>query len=167
MSVRRLILVAALLFGASAAHAGAVLDRVRAQQHVNCGVVTDQDDYSKEDTHGNLAAFGADLCKAVAAAVIGGDAKVIVSAYPDEPSGLAALKSGKIDLLGAATPSLQNRAHYPVTFGPTVLYDGQGFLVLTHSPIKTLKDLAGKQICFIGETAMEESLDPALKERDL
>ena len=68
--------------------------------------------------------------------MLGPDAKVVVSGYPDEPTGLAALKSGKIDMLGGATPSLQNRAHYPVAFGPTVIYDGQGFLVPTNGPIK-------------------------------
>ena len=39
--------------------------------------------------------------------------------------------------------------------GRSVIYDGQGFLALTQSPIKTLKDLAGKQICFIGGTAAD------------
>jgi general L-amino acid transport system substrate-binding protein len=167
MSVTRLVLAAALLLCAPSVHAGSVLDQIRIRQDVHCGVVTDQDDYSKEDSHGNLTALGADLCKAITAAALGAGAKVVVSAYPDEPSGLEALRSGKIDVLGGATPSLQNRAHYPVTFGPTVLYDGQGFLVLTLSPVKALKDLAGKQICYIGGTAADEALQPALKARDI
>jgi general L-amino acid transport system substrate-binding protein len=161
------LLALGLVAVASASPAGPILDRVKAQHHVNCGVVTDQDDYSKEDTHGNLAALGADLCKAVTAAVLGADAQIIVSAYSDEPSGLAALKSGKIDMLGGATPSLQNRAHYPVAFGPTVFYDGQGFLVPTNSPIKRLDDLAGKLICYMGSTANEDALAPALHARNI
>ncbi len=164
MTVRMWIFAATILLAAPA-HAGAVLDRVKAQQHVNCGVVTDQDDYSKDDTHGNLAALGADLCRAVTAAVLGADGKVIVSAYPDEPSGLKALKDGKIDVLGAATPSLQNRAHYPVAFGPPVLLDGQGFLVNKSAQINSLSDLSGKQICFLGGTEADENLMPALTAR--
>jgi general L-amino acid transport system substrate-binding protein len=107
------------------------------------------------------------LCKAVTAAVLGYDAKVVVSAFPDEPSGLAAVKAGKIDLLGGATPSLQNQAHYPVAFGPTVVYDGQGFLVPTNGSIKTLNDLAGKLICYMGTTAAEQALAPALSARNI
>ncbi len=167
MNTRFWVLALALLLAAPAAHAGAVLDAVRARHQVHCGVVTDQDDFSYEDTHGNLAALGADLCKAVTAAALGADAKVIVSAYPDEPSALTALASGKIDMLGAATPSLQNRAHYPVTFGPTVLYDGQGFLVLTSSPIRTLADFAGKLICYMGSGSAESALVPAMKARGI
>ncbi len=144
MIIRDLLFAAAALVGATNAHAGAVLDRVRTQHQVNCGVVTDQDDYSKEDTHGNLAAFGADLCRAVTAAVLGSDAKVIVSAYPDEPTGLAAVAAGKIDILGAATPSLQNRAHYAVQFGPVILYDGQGFLAPDKVP-DPVRDRSGGQ----------------------
>lgn len=167
MTLRTMILAAGAMLAVSAAHAGPVLDRVQAQHQVNCGVVTDQDDYSKEDTHGNLAAFGADLCRAVTAAALGSDAKVVVSAYPDEPGALEALKAGKIDLLGAATPSLQNRAHYQAAFGPTVIYDGQGFLALTDSPLKSLKDLAGKQICYISETGFEDALAPAMRARNI
>ena len=167
MKFRKLILLAALALGPQAAHAGQVLDRVRAQHHLNCGVVIDQDDFSKEDTHGNLAVLGADLCRAVTAAVLGADARVVVSAYPDEPTGLQALKAGRIDMLAGGTPSLQDRAHYPVAFGPTVFYDAQGFLALTNSPIKTLRDLAGKSICYIDSTAAADALGPAFKARGI
>ena len=167
MSLRLWFLTAALLLAAPLAHAGQVLDRVKAQQHLNCGVVTDLDDYSYEDTHGNLALLGADLCKAVTAAVLGESAKVIVSAYPDEPTALAALRDGKIDLLGAATPSIQSRAHFQIAFGPTVLYDGQGFLVLNSSPIRTLGDFTGKKICFMGSGAAFGELESAFKARGI
>jgi general L-amino acid transport system substrate-binding protein len=160
-------MAAALLLAAPLAHAGPVLDRVKARQQVNCGVVTDLDDYSYSDTHGNLALLGADLCKAVTAALLGEGAKVIVSPYPDEPTALAALKDGKIDLLGAVTPSLQTRAHYPIAFGPTVFYDGQGFLVLNASPIKTLADFDGKKICFMGSGAAFGELQPAFTARKI
>ena len=160
-------LAAALLHVAALAHAGPVLDRVRARQQVNCAVVTDLDDYSYEDTHGNLALLGADLCKAVTAAVLGPQAKVVVSPYPDEPTALAALRDGKVDLLGAATPSIQTRAHFPVQFGPTVFYDGQGFLVLNASPVKMLADFSGKLICYMGSGAAYGALDPAFKARGI
>jgi general L-amino acid transport system substrate-binding protein len=162
-----LLVAASLLIAAPIAHAGQVLDRVKAAGHVNCGVVIDQDDWSKEDTHGNLAFLGADLCRAVTAAVLGADAKVIVSPYQDEPGALEALKAGKIDMLGAATPSLQTRAHYPVAFGPTVLYDGQGFLVPTSGPVKHIGDLAGKLVCFIGGTENEAMIQPAMDARGI
>jgi general L-amino acid transport system substrate-binding protein len=167
MSLKYWFLAIALLLVAPFAHAGPVLDRVRARQHVNCAVITDLDDYSYEDTHGNLALLGADLCKAVTAAVLGESGKVIVTPYPDEPTAMAALKDGKVDLLGAATPGVQTRAHYPIAFGPTVFFDGQGFLVLNASPIKTLADFAGKKICFMGSGAAFGELQPAFKARGI
>ena len=165
MNLKYWSLAVAVVLAATGAHPGPVLDRVRAQNHVNCGVVTDTDDWSYDDTHGNLAPLGADLCKAVSAAVLGEGAKVIVTPYPDDPTALAALKAGKIDLLGAATPSLQTRAHDPIAFGPAVLYDGQGFLVLNTSPIRTLADFTGRKICYLGSGAAEGALAPALGAR--
>jgi general L-amino acid transport system substrate-binding protein len=149
------------------ADAGTVLDRVRSAKVVTCGIDTDEADYSEADTHGNLAALGADICRAVAVATLGPGAVVKAVKYLDEPSGLAALKSGKIDLLAGATPSLQNAAIYGAAFGPVVFYDAQGFMVAKTSGIHTLRDLAGRQVCTISESPADHAMQTALKQRHI
>lgn len=57
--------------GASSVDAGEVADRVRSAGQLNCGVVSDEYDYNKDDTHGNLTALGTDICRAVTAALLG------------------------------------------------------------------------------------------------
>lgn len=152
------LIVAAAFLVAPAAFAGGVLDHVRETRSLACGIVSDEDDYSKADRHGNLAALGADLCKALAAAVAGADAKVLIYPYPDEPEGLRAVRAGTVAVLAGATPNVENGAAFGVGFGPPLFYDGQGFLVAKKSRIAGLSDLAGKQICFIAGTDAEEEL---------
>ena len=60
------------------------LARVRAAGVLRCGVDAEEPEYTTADDHGNRAAFDADLCKAVAAAVLGEKAQVAVKAFPDE-----------------------------------------------------------------------------------
>ena len=73
--MKTLILAGLLLFFAEAAQAGPVLDAVKQAHALSCGVVSVADDESEDDTHGNLAAFGAEICRAVAAGVLGITAK--------------------------------------------------------------------------------------------
>ena len=52
------VVLAALLLGrAMPAHADATLDAVRHAGILACGVVSDEDDYSEADTHGDLSAL--------------------------------------------------------------------------------------------------------------
>ena len=91
---------AAVLFAmATAAWAGPVLDRVKQRQTLACGVIAVPEDYTKSDVHGTLDDFGSDLCRAVAAAVVGVNAKMAVRSFPDERHGFEAIAAGKVDLL--------------------------------------------------------------------
>jgi general L-amino acid transport system substrate-binding protein len=149
------------------AEAGAVLDKIRSSKTLTCGIDTDEPDYSKADTHGNMAAFGADLCRAVASAILGPGATVKAVQLLDEPSGLAAVKSGAVDMLAGATPSLLNTGVYGVAFGPVMFYDGQSFLVSNTSGIRALKDLAGKTICFIADSDADQRMQAGMKQRGI
>ncbi len=133
------------------------LDRIHAANAVACGVVKEEEDYSRHEDHGNRAAFDIDLCKAVAVATLGPGARLIVRSYPDEPFALRALKSGEVDLVATASLTVANMTQ-SVALSAPVLLDGQGVLFPRNAAIHTAADLAGKKVCFLTGSAAEQGL---------
>jgi general L-amino acid transport system substrate-binding protein len=129
-----------------------VLETVKTTNTLTCGVIREEEDYSKADTHGNRAALDRDICKGLASAVLGDKGKVIFATYPDEPTAIRALNDGKIEVVATATPGFTNTAVFHVDFSPVIFFDGQGFLVNKASGITDVKQLDGKKVCFIDET---------------
>jgi general L-amino acid transport system substrate-binding protein len=138
------------------------LDDVRAAGKLACGVNTAVEDYSKFETHGDLSVLSRDVCRAVAAAVLGDPDKAELVLLPDDPRSLTAVRSGKVALLAGGTPDLNNEAAFGVSFGPPVFFDGQGFLVHGKIGPDSIAGLGGKQVCFITETQAEEDLNDRL-----
>ncbi len=147
-----------ILCAARAAFAGPVLDKVRTAHALTCGVIKEEEDYSRATDHGNRAAFDIDLCKAVAVAILGPGAHAVINVFPDEPAGVAALNAGKIDLLPTASPSVQNTVS-GLSFGSVIFYDGQAIMIPNNPAIHSAADLAGKKICF----ALPSASDPGLR----
>ena len=134
-----------------------VLDRVHAAHAFVCGVAKEEEDYSRAEDHGNRAAFDIDMCKAVAVAVLGSGAKLVVKIYPDEPAAVRALATGEVDLLASASITVDNTAQGLLFTRPT-LYDGQGFLIANNPSVHTPLDLAGKKVCFLTGSIAESVL---------
>jgi general L-amino acid transport system substrate-binding protein len=151
--------------GATAtAYAGATLDRIKATGSLPCGINTEEPEYSTQDAHGNHTVLDVDICKAVAVAVLGSNAKFTVVPFRDEQDALKALKSGQIALLATGSPNFINTASFNTTnvgfgFARPIFYDYQGFLVNKTMGINSPKDLAGKKICFLGGTEIESQLE--------
>jgi general L-amino acid transport system substrate-binding protein len=158
-------LMLVILAGVGPASAAGTLDQIKSAGELRCGIVTEEYDYDKDDTHGNLSALGTDACKAVAAAVLGESGRLLVSSFPDEHHGLEAVASGKIALLAGATPRASIGARYSIGFGHPFFFDGQGFIVAKTSAINSSADLVGKRICFIGNTEAETVLNATLRQR--
>ena len=158
MWVRGVGSVLVLLALAAPAWAGPVLDRVKQGQTLACGVIAVPEDYGKADMHGTLDVFGSDLCRAVAVAVVGDAAKVVVRFFPDERHGFDAIKAGKLDVLFGASLSSSAEETYGLKFGRPVFYDAEGLLVRRDNGIASFSDLAGKPVCFIGNTRGEDVL---------
>ena len=138
--------------------AGPVLDRVKQTRTLACGVIAVPEDYGKSDVHGTLDDFGSDLCRAVAVAAVGVDAKMVVRSFPDERHGFDALAAGTVDLLFGASPSGSAEITHGIRFGRPVFYDAEGLLVRRDNGIASFSDLAGKTVCFIGSTHGEDVL---------
>ena len=127
------------------AHAGTTLDKIKTSGSLPCGINTEEPEYSTQDAHGNHSAFDLDICKAVAVAVLGPDAKFTVVPYRDEQDALKALKSGEIALLATASPNFVNTANTGFGFAPPAFYDYQGFLVNKAMGIASPKDLCWQE----------------------
>ena len=123
--------------------------------------------HPKDDAHGPLTAFAADICKAVTAAALGDAGKARFLSLPDEQHGLKALQAGKAELMPAATPDMRMSAIYGVAFGPPVFFDGQGFLISRDQGVAALTGLAGKPICYIGNTEADTMLVATAQMRNI
>jgi general L-amino acid transport system substrate-binding protein len=155
---KKFISAALIAFSASVAHAGTALDKVRAAHSLNCGVIKEEEDYSRAEDHGNRAAFDLDMCKAVAVATLGQGAAFVIKVYPDEPAGVKALQSGEIELLASASPTIENETANGLGFTRPTFYDGQGLLIPNNPAIHSPRDLAGKKVCFLIGTVSETGL---------
>jgi general L-amino acid transport system substrate-binding protein len=138
--------------------ASSTLSKVRAAGTLACGVDTEEPEWTLADAHGNHSAFDDDICKAVAVAVLGADAKATIKYFRDEASSLAALKSGAIDLLATASLNFRND-NGSFSFARPIFYDFQGFLVDKSLGITSPKDFAGKKVCFLTGTEIEAQVN--------
>jgi general L-amino acid transport system substrate-binding protein len=141
-----------------AAKGSSTLARVRAAGVLGCGIDQEEPEYSTTDDHGSREAFDADLCQAVAVAVLGEHARVRVVDYPDDETSMKALQAGAMDLVPTLTNDFTHAVGTHLEFTRPVLWDGVGFLVLGTSPVVNSRQLSGKKICFIAETTVEESV---------
>jgi general L-amino acid transport system substrate-binding protein len=134
------------------------LARVLAAGVLACGVDQEEPEYSTTDDHGSREALDADLCRAVAVAVLGEHARVRIVDYPDDQTSMDALHAGAVDVVPTLTDDFTHSVGTHLEFTRPVLWDGVGFLVLGAGPAMAARQLSGKKICFLAETTVEESV---------
>jgi general L-amino acid transport system substrate-binding protein len=131
---------------------------IRQSHTLRCGTIVETAEYSSSDDHGPRTTFDADLCRAVAVAILGPHARTIITAYPDDVAATAALRAHAVDLVPTLTLDLSHASDSRITFSPPVLYDGVGFLVSRAAKLGRADQLTEKKICFLAETQVEVSL---------
>jgi general L-amino acid transport system substrate-binding protein len=148
---------ALLLAGLQAAQAG-TLDVVKQRGVVNCGVTTGFAGFSAPDAKGQWQGLDVDMCRAVAAAVLG-DASKFKAVPLNSQQRFTALQSGEIDLLARNTTVTQQRdtALGAISAGVN-FYDGQGFLVPKSLGVKSAKELNGASVCMQTGTSNENTM---------
>jgi general L-amino acid transport system substrate-binding protein len=150
-----------------AAFAGKTLDAIKARGEVICGVNTGLAGFSQADSNGNWTGLDVDVCKAIAAAVLG-DAKKVKWVPLNAQQRFSALQSGEIDVLSRNTTwTLTRDASLGMHFAATTYYDGQGFMVQTKSKIKDAKQLKGQTVCVQSGTTTEKNLTDFSKANNL
>lgn len=145
------------LAGMQAAQAD-TLDIVKERGVVNCGVTTGFAGFSAPDSKGVWQGLDIDMCRAVAAAVLG-DATKYKAVPLNAQQRFTALQSGEIDLLARNTTVTQQRdtavgaIHTGINF-----YDGQGFLVPKSLGVTSAKDINGASVCMQTGTSNENTM---------
>ncbi|HYD61678.1 MAG TPA: amino acid ABC transporter substrate-binding protein [Noviherbaspirillum sp.] len=148
---------AAALF-ASTAHAGKTLDAVKQRGQLVCGVSTGVTGLSQADSSGNWSGLDVDVCRAVAAAVLG-DASKVKWVPLTTPQRFTALQSGEIDVLSRNTTwTLSRDASLGLQFTGVTYYDGQAFMVPVKGNVKNPAQLKGASVCVQAGTTAERNL---------
>lgn len=143
---------------AGSAEGSGTLERVRGAGVLRCGVDVAQAEYSTADEHGNRAAFDADLCRAVAIAVLGDGARTAIKDYPDDVALMAGLRAGDVDLAPTLPDDFAHAVGTGLALTRPVLWDGVGFLVAGASGVVRARQLSGKKVCFLSDSAVEETV---------
>jgi general L-amino acid transport system substrate-binding protein len=151
-------LIAAATLASAPAHAGKTLDAIKARGSVICGVNTGLAGFSAADSQGQWTGLDVDVCRAIAAAVLGDGNKVKWVPLTAQQR-FTALQSGEIDILSRNTTwTLTRDASLGLEFTGTTYYDGQGFMVPVKSKIKSAKQLKGATVCVQSGTTTEKNL---------
>ncbi len=161
--IQRPLLAASLLavMGsvATPAFAGKTLDAIKSRGALNCGVNPSLPGFAAADSQGNWTGLDVDVCKAVAATVLG-DANKVKWTPLNATQRFAVLQAGEIDILSRNTTWTLNRdASLGLHFTGTTYYDGQGFMVTKKSKITSAKQLKGATVCVQSGTTTEKNLN--------
>jgi general L-amino acid transport system substrate-binding protein len=150
------VLLAVLLAGSPPSQAQ-TLKAVKERGTLNCGVGQGLLGFSSQDDN-NWNGFDVDICRAVAAAILGDPAKVTFTPL-DAADRFEALQSGKIDVLSRnSTWTMSRETSLGLMFTGVAYYDGQGFLVRRESGVDTALQLGGKTVCVQAGTTSELNL---------
>lgn len=144
-----LLLVTALSLGVGLAAAqddGSILARIQERGELICGVNATLPGFGTQNDAGDFIGFDVDICRAVAAAVLG-DADAIAFRPLTAAERPTALASGEVDMISRNTTwTLSRDTEWGATFGPTVFYDGQGVMTKVSFGVSTIGELAEESI---------------------
>jgi general L-amino acid transport system substrate-binding protein len=160
-ATRKLIVALAAVAGALAAmpaHAGKTLDAIKSRGQLTCGVNTGLAGFSAADSQGNWSGLDVDVCRAIAAAILG-DGNKVKWVPLNAQQRFTALQSGEVDILSRNTTwTLTRDASLGLNFTNTTYYDGQGFMVPVSSKVKSAAQLKGATVCVQSGTTTEKNL---------
>lgn len=131
---------------------------VKSRGTLSCGVSVGLPGFSLQDDKGNWAGIDVDVCRAVAAAVLG-DANKVRFVPLTAKERFTALQSGEIDMLSRNTTWTHTRdTSLGLNFAGVNYYDGQGFLVQKALGVNSALELDGASVCIQAGTTTELNL---------
>ena len=142
------LLIGALVFGGAVTMAddGEIIARIMDRGEMICGVNASLPGFGTQNDAGDFEGFDVDICKAVAAAILG-DANAVAFRPLTAAERPTALAGGEIDMLSRNTTwTLSRDTEWGATFGPTTFYDGQGIMVKVDFGVSSIGELADESI---------------------
>lgn len=157
----RLLLILLTIFGffcsIPSADAGSVLKRVKARNLVRCGSV-ERMGLASEVKPGVWSGLNVDICRAIAAAVLGSPDRIEYHSYETQKDFDAVRKQqDDVYFLTGSEINTQKLAGSLVP-GPTVFLQSEAVMVAANSAAHHVSDLAGDSICFMIGSSTERSL---------
>ena len=142
------------------------VDATKKQGFVKCGVSQGLPGFSNADESGKWTGIDVDVCRAVAAAVLG-DANKVKYIPLSAKERFTALQAGEIDVLSRNTTwTLERDAAIGLTFVGVNFYDGQGFMVRKKTGIKSVNDFKdGVKVCTNTGTTTELNMADFFKSK--
>ena len=148
----------ALSPGARAQPSAGLIDAVKTRGMLRCGVHAGLAGFAFPDSAGSWRGIDVDVCRAVAAAVLGRSERVQYVPLSAKDR-FTALQSGEVDLLSRVTTwTLSRNTQTSLNFVGVNFHDGQGFMVKAGAGIKSATELGGSTICVVQGTSTEKTL---------
>ena len=142
---------------ATSALAG-TLEDTKKNGFLACGVNTGVPGFALPNSKNQWTGIDVDVCRIVAAAVLGDASKVKYTPLTAKER-FTALQSGEIDLLSRNTTWTFTRdTSLGLNFAGVNYYDGQGFMVKKSLGVKSAKELNGASVCIQSGTTTELNL---------
>jgi general L-amino acid transport system substrate-binding protein len=145
---------------------GAILSRVKERGELVCGARTDLLGFGYLDDEGNNIGFDIDICRAIAAAVLGDPQAIEVVPLTAADRG-PALQTAEVDVLSRNVTWTSSRDAQWGNFTIITFYDGQGFMVPADSGIESIEAMNGASVCVTSGTTTEKNLADAFRQRGL
>ena len=130
------------------------LAQVQERDKVICASRNDVPGYGSLDDSGRNVGFDIDLCRAVAAAVLGDPEKIEIQFINAAERG-PTIQSGEVDLLVRTVTWTTSRDAQWGNYAQTMFYDGQGFMVPADLGVTSAYELSGAAVCVTAGTTTE------------
>jgi general L-amino acid transport system substrate-binding protein len=145
---------------------GEIYNRVIERGKVVCGGRTDLTGFGMLDESGRNYGFDIDLCRAVAAAVLG-DPEAIEVIHLTAAERGPALQTAEVDILSRNVTWTSTRDAQWGNYTTVMFYDGQGYMVPVASGITEVEQLDGATVCVTSGTTTELNLADDFRNRGL
>src|SRR5215213_117723 len=145
----------------------ATLDTIKQRGTVNCGTAPNLPGFAYTDDKNVRRGFDVDLCRALAAAVLGDADKVQLSPL-NLRDGFTTLATGGVDVLTHRFTWTYNRDNGTgLEFVDAYFYDGQGFVAKKSAGLKSVNELNGATICVAQGSTTELNIADYFRTRNL
>ncbi len=133
------------------------LERIRSRGVLVCAGNDSLAGFGSLQADGNIRGFDIDLCRAVAAAVLGNPDAIELRPTTAAERG-PVMQSGEIDMMSRNTTWTSSRDVQWGNFAQTMFYDGQGFMTPVSMGVSSISELQDATICVQQGTTTELNL---------